>query len=164
MRPLPYQCHIPQHAASQHRRSLLPTIALLIRHFRFGGGPVQRHNIHGIVLTLLLVGGCIVVGQEAPPAPIPLKGPTMGTVMFPHSAHTRVAGKCEVCHHASKPEKPLKAPQEDCTDCHTKPPTPPVTIGLEAVFHDPTATNGLCITCHKTENSHGKAAPVLCAD
>ena len=76
----------------------------------------------------------------------------------------QVAGKCEVCHHASKPEKPLKSPQQACTDCHTKPPTPPVTTGLQAAFHNPTATAGLCITCHKTENSHGKAAPVKCAD
>ncbi len=102
--------------------------------------------------------------QEAPSSPVLLKGPTMGAVKFPHSAHTRVAGKCEVCHHPSKPDKPLKSPQEACTDCHTKPPTPPVTVSLEAAFHNSTATAGLCITCHKTENSHGKAAPVKCAD
>ncbi len=125
---------------------------------------MQRHNVYGIVLTLLLVGVGIAVCQEAPLAPLSLKGPTMGKVVFPHAAHTRVAGKCEVCHHASKPEKPLKAAQQACTDCHTKPPTPPVRIGLEAAFHNPSATAGLCITCHKTENAEGKAAPVKCAD
>ena len=88
----------------------------------------------------------------------------MGTVKFPHSSHLKVAGKCEVCHHASHSAKPLKSPQQPCTDCHTKPATPPVTTGLPAAFHNPMATAGLCITCHRTENSHGKAAPVKCAD
>jgi hypothetical protein len=115
-----------------------------------------------ICLLAMLCGSAR--SQDAPSAAVLLKGPTMGAVRFPHSAHTRVAGKCEVCHHASKPEKPLKAPQEACTDCHTKPPTPPVTIGLQKAFHNSTATTGLCITCHQTENSHGKAAPVQCAD
>ena len=117
-----------------------------------------------LVLSLFVSIGPSATCQEAPPAPIPLKGPTMGMVMFPHSAHTRVAGKCEVCHHASKPEKPLKAAQEACTDCHTKPATPPVRVGLQAAFHNSSATAGLCITCHKTENAEGKAAPVKCVD
>ena len=88
----------------------------------------------------------------------------MGAVRFPHSVHTRVAGKCEVCHHAGKPEKPLKSPQQACTDCHTKPPTPPVKVGLPGAFHNTRATAGLCITCHNTENAEGKAAPVKCSD
>jgi len=104
------------------------------------------------------------VGQQAPAAPSTMKGPTMGAIKFPHSAHTRVAGKCEICHHASRPEKPLKAPQEACTDCHTKPPTLPVKTSLQAAFHNPTAAAGLCINCHKTENAEGKAAPVKCVD
>jgi hypothetical protein len=106
----------------------------------------------------------IAFGQQAPSAPVKLKGPTMGGVTFSHSAHTRVAGKCEVCHHSAKPEKPLKSPQQACTDCHTKPPTPPVTTGLPAAFHNSAGTAGLCITCHKTENARGKAAPVKCVD
>ena len=114
------------------------------------------------VLAVFLVGTS--VAQQAPSSPVVLQGPTMGEVRFSHSAHTRVAGKCEVCHHASKPEKPLKAPQEACADCHTKPPTPPVKVGLQAAFHNPAATAGLCITCHKTENAEGRAAPVKCAD
>jgi hypothetical protein len=117
-----------------------------------------------LALCLLAILCGSARSQEAPSSPVPLKGPTMGAVGFPHSAHTRVAGKCELCHHPSNPDKPLKAPQEACTDCHTKPPTPPVTVGLETAFHNSTATAGLCINCHKTENSHGKAAPVQCAD
>ena len=116
----------------------------------------------GILLLIVLCG--TAVSQRPPSSPVILKGPTMGAVKFPHAAHIRVAGKCEVCHHPSKSAKPLKLPQQACTDCHTKPPTPPVSIGLQAAFHNPTATAGLCITCHNTENSHGKAAPVKCAD
>ena len=92
------------------------------------------------------------------------EGPDDGDGKVPHSAHTKVAGKCEVCHHASMPEKPLKSPQQPCLDCHTKPPTPPVTVGLPAAFHNSSATSGLCITCHKTQNASGKSAPVKCAN
>jgi len=120
---------------------------------------------YGLVgLSLVLIPCSSVLSQEAPSAPIVLKGTTMGAVRFPHSPHTRVAGRCEVCHHASKPEKPLQSAQQLCSDCHTKPPTPPVTTSLQAAFHNSSATAGLCITCHKTENARGKAAPVKCAD
>ena len=132
----------------------------------FTGAFVQYTRIMaallGLSILFTLCGSAL--SQEAPSAPIVLQGATMGAVRFPHSAHTRVAGKCEVCHHASKPEKPLKSQQQACTDCHTKPPTPPVTTSLEAAFHNPSASAGLCITCHKTENARGKAAPVKCAD
>jgi len=115
-------------------------------------------------LGLLLVSSSILWCQQAPSTPVTLKGPSMAAVNFSHSAHTRVAGKCEVCHHASKPEKPLKSAQEACGDCHTKPPTPPVKVGVPGAFHNAGATDGLCITCHKTENAEGRAAPTKCVD
>jgi len=108
--------------------------------------------------------GISAFAQTAPTAPIILKGAPLGAVKFDHTAHLKVAGKCEICHHASKPEKPLKAPQEACTDCHTNPATPPVTTKLQAAFHNPTATAGLCVDCHKKQNASGKAAPVKCAE
>ncbi len=107
---------------------------------------------------------CSAPAQTAPPAPVILKGAPMGAVKFDHVSHLKVAGKCNVCHHASKPQKPLKSPQEACTDCHTNPPSPPVTTKLQAAFHNPSASSGLCIDCHKTEDANGKAAPVKCAD
>ena len=113
---------------------------------------------------LLFAASLPAASQQAPAEPITMKGPTMPAVKFPHSVHTHVAGKCEVCHHASNPEKPLKSAQEACTDCHTKPSTSSVRVGLPAAFHNPSATAGLCITCHKTENVQGKAAPVKCGD
>jgi hypothetical protein len=106
----------------------------------------------------------IALAQSAPQGPILLKGAPMGAVKFDHTAHVKVAGKCDVCHHGSKPEKPLKSPQQACADCHTKPPTPPVTTSLQAAFHNPTATAGLCIDCHKRQNASGKATPVKCAE
>jgi hypothetical protein len=115
-------------------------------------------------LAFVFASSLLGVSQQVPVVPVAMKGPSMGTVQFPHSAHTHVAGKCELCHHLSKPEKPLKSPQQACLDCHTKPPTPPVKIGLPAAFHNTGATAGLCISCHKTENAEGKAAPVKCAD
>lgn len=116
------------------------------------------------VFFLLIMTSTIALAQSAPQGPILLKGAPMGAVKFDHTAHVKVAGKCDVCHHASKPEKPLKSPQEVCSDCHTKPPTPPVTTSLQAAFHNPAATAGLCIDCHKRQNASGKATPVKCAE
>lgn len=118
--------------------------------------------LEGVLVVLMLCGG--VLAQTAPTAPIVLKGGPMGPVKFDHSAHLKVAGKCEVCHHPSKPQKPLRAPQEACTDCHTNPATPPVSIKLQTAFHNTSATAGLCIDCHKAEDENGKAAPLKCAD
>ena len=130
------------------------------------GGPVKRSGIRILLCWLALCAAAAFNAwcQQAPSAPITLKGPAMPAVTFSHAAHTRVAGKCEVCHHGAKPQKPFKSPTEACTDCHTKPPTPPVRVGLPAAFHNPGATAGLCITGHKTQNAEGKAAPVKCAD
>ena len=116
----------------------------------------------GCLVVLLIL--CGALAQNAPQAPILLKGAPMGGVKFDHKAHLKVAARCEVCHHASKPEKPLKSPQEACTDCHTNPATLPVSTKLQATFHNPAATSGLCIDCHKKQNQSGKAAPVKCAD
>jgi Class III cytochrome C family len=127
--------------------------------------------VKGTKLVAVLLGFLVVVtisggawAQSAPQGPMILKGAPMGAVKFDHTTHVKVAGKCDVCHHASKPEKPLKSPQEACTDCHTKPPTPPVTTSLQAAFHNPAATAGLCIDCHKKQNAAGKATPVKCAE
>ena len=113
-------------------------------------------------LAIALCGSA--VGQTAPEAPVVLKGGARGSVTFDHTAHLKVAGKCSVCHHASKPQKPLRSPQQACTDCHTNPATQPVAVNLQSAFHNSTANSGLCIDCHKAENASGKAAPVKCTD
>ena len=119
-------------------------------------------RLSGLVITAVLWSNALA--QTAPTAPVILKGAPMGAVKFDHAAHLKVAGKCVICHHASQPQKPLKSPQEACTDCHTNPATPPVATKLQAAFHNSAATSGLCIDCHKTEDANGKAAPVKCAD
>ncbi len=125
----------------------------------------DSHRFAGLFgwLTVIALGSS-ALAQTAPQTPIVLKGAPLGAVKFDHTTHLKVAGRCIVCHHASQPQKPLKSPQQVCTDCHTNPATPPVTTKVQAAFHNPTATSGLCVDCHKTEDASGKAAPVKCAD
>ncbi len=127
-----------------------------------------------VLYIVLLAFGCLmlvfglttnVAGQVQPKDTVILKGSPLGGVKFEHKLHTaRVADKCETCHHASKPEKAAKAPQQACTDCHTKPPQPGMKTGLQAAFHNPLAQAGTCIDCHKKEAAAGKKAPVKCMD
>ena len=92
-----------------------------------------------------------------------LKGAPMGGVRFAHKLHTDGRHiNCAVCHHASKPEKPQTIPQQACTTCHLRSPVPPMKTKLQAAFHDPSASSGLCMDCHKQENVKGRAAPVKC--
>ena len=94
-----------------------------------------------------------------------LRGATIGAVKFEHKLHAERAGnKCETCHHASRPEKPSKAAQQSCLDCHTKALQPGMKTGLPAAFHNAVAKAGTCIDCHKTENSQGKKSPTKCLD
>ena len=103
--------------------------------------------------------------RGAPQGPIILKGAPMGAVKFDHTSHLKVAGKCDVCHHASKPAKPLKSPQEACTDCHTRPATPPVTTNLQGGVPQSHRDGGYFASiATREQNASGKAAPVKCAD
>lgn len=122
---------------------------------------MKTRSIFVVMLCVFLVSA-IALAQKAPTAPIVLKGAPNGAVTFEHSKHATV--KCDVCHHASKPEKPSKVAQEKCTDCHTKVATPPMKTKLQAAFHNPTAQSGICIDCHKKEVAAGKKAPTKCAD
>jgi nitrate/TMAO reductase-like tetraheme cytochrome c subunit len=69
-----------------------------------------------------------------------------------------------MCHHASRPEKPASSAQQACRVCHASAATPPMKTKLQAAFHNPTATAGICIDCHKTSNNKGLATPVKCLD
>ena len=122
---------------------------------------IHRLIIVVVVMAFLLAGFSAAFAQEKkPPEVVVLKGAPMGGVKFDHKAHSVTNKiKCETCHHASKPEKPLTSPQQACTDCHTKTATPPMKTKLQAAFHNPTAQAGLCIDCHKEEIAKGKKAP-----
>ena len=89
----------------------------------------------------------------------------MGGVRLEHKAHVERAGRnCATCHHPSRPEKPATAPQQACSDCHTKVATPPMKTKYQAAFHNPMARAGTCIDCHQAENAAGKHAPLKCAE
>jgi hypothetical protein len=114
--------------------------------------------------AVLLLVCSYMVAQEKAPEMVTLKGAPMGGVKLDHKTHA-AAAKCTVCHHASKPEKPSKAANQKCTDCHEKAAAAPMKTKLQAAFHNPTATAGICIDCHKTDaNAKAKNAPTKCAD
>jgi hypothetical protein len=146
---------------------------LLVRIYR----PASFRNSvifhHSILLAALAVCGLILgVGspysayaQAKAKDTVILKGSPMGGVKFEHKLHAERAGnKCEGCHHASKPEKAAKAPQEACTGCHTKPAQAGMKTVTQAAFHNPTAKEGTCIACHLEENAKGKKAPAKCPE
>ena len=98
--------------------------------------------------------------QAKAPGVVILKGNPMGGVKFDHAAHQKAAAnKCDTCHHASKPEKPMKAAQENCQDCHTKAATAQVKTTAKLAFHDAMAKKGICIDCHVKEAAAGKKVP-----
>ncbi len=117
-------------------------------------------------LFLVLGLGLVMVApqvqaQEKAPGTVILKGAPMGGVKFDHAAHLKSAsGKCETCHHASKPQKAPTAKNQACTDCHTKTATPPMKTPAKLAFHDAMAKSGTCINCHKT----AAKGPTKCPD
>ena len=122
-------------------------------------------NVHRIIgLMLILAVACFAA--ETAPGTIVLKGAPMGGVKFDHKAHTGAdrGAKCETCHHASKPEKALASAHQKCQDCHTTTAAAPMKTKAQAAFHNPTATAGVCIDCHKAENAKGKKAPTKCTE
>jgi len=132
--------------------------------------PSKHKLIVGIIVAsgvLLALAGARPMEGVQPQDTYILKGSPMGGVKFEHKLHmARAEGKCVTCHHASKPEKPLKAgvAQEACMDCHTKPPQPGMTTGLPDAFHKPGAASGTCIDCHKKVDAEGKKAPTKCME
>jgi hypothetical protein len=111
--------------------------------------------------------GPIAASEDVKTAPkdVAFLKASIGTVRFEHKKHSgerKLA--CETCHHSSRPEHVALVPQEACGTCHTSIPTPPMKTKLQAAFHNPTATAGTCIDCHKAENTTGKAAPVKCLE
>jgi cytochrome c5 len=112
------------------------------------------------VSAVALAMSGITYAQEKAPTVVILKGSPMGGVKLDHAKHSKMEGvKCATCHHASKPEKPLKAEHQACQDCHTKAATPPMKTNTKAAFHDGMAKAGLCIDCHAKAITAGKAAP-----
>jgi hypothetical protein len=94
-----------------------------------------------------------------------LRGAALGGVRLEHKLHAERAGNtCVGCHHPSMPQKPATAPQQACSDCHTKAATPPMKTNYQGAFHDPKGQSGTCMDCHKAENAKGRAAPLKCME
>ena len=111
-----------------------------------------------IVLTIGAFGIAGLIAQT-PPESVELKGSAMGTVKFNHKAHTDGGFSCEVCHHASKPEKPLGEERyQACRNCHSKAIEKP--MKTKVAFHAVGAKEGICIDCHLSE----KKGPSKCSD
>lgn len=121
--------------------------------------------VFALVLGLAFCLAAVCQAQEKAPGVVVLKGNPMGGVKFDHPAHAKVVGdKCDTCHHASKPEKALKAQHENCQDCHTKTVAAPMKTTAKLAFHDAMAKGGTCIGCHTKQVAAGKKAPVKCAE
>lgn len=103
--------------------------------------------------------------SAAPKDVIVLTGSPLGGVRFEHKLHvTRAGNNCATCHHPSRPEKAASAPQQACSDCHTKVAAAPMKTKHQAAFHDPMAQSGTCIDCHKADKAKPKKAPLGCMD
>jgi hypothetical protein len=86
----------------------------------------------------------------------------LGAVVFDHESHaSRPGTACTICHHPSRPQKPLASESQACRDCHTMPAVPPMQTSRQAAFHDPKGAAGTCIDCHKKEDG---SAPVKCLE
>jgi len=112
---------------------------------RKGGSNVRR--LAFLVAGLFLVGMC-VMAADIPADKGTIKFDTkMGTVTFPHQAHSTHA-KCEECHHGMKADEAVKP----CSACH----------GKEAKDKAPKlsdAAHKLCRGCHEKTVVAGKKAP-----
>jgi hypothetical protein len=105
-------------------------------------------KVSRIVTVLLLTLAIVMMSSSAfaqkPPETATLKA-APGDVTFNHAAHVKVAGKCDVCHHAAKPEKAPTSKFEKCADCHTKTVAAPMKTDAKTAFHKN------CIDCHKAQ-------------
>jgi len=127
--------------------------------------PGKKRIVPLLTLPFLLLSFVwIAQSADKPQDVMILKGSPLGAVKFPHKLHaeTYAGGKCETCHHPSKPEKPATAAQQACRDCHTTPPAAGMKTKTQAAFHNPMAKSGTCIDCHLKEKAAGKNPPTTC--
>lgn len=125
------------------------------------------HAVLAVILGLAVIVAVSVpaFAQAKAPDSVILKGNPMGGVKFMHTLHSKDRGvKCDVCHHAAKPEKAAKSATESCADCHTKAAAAPMKTTYKLAFHDAMAKKGTCIDCHVAQNAKGKKAPTKCVE
>lgn len=116
---------------------------------------------HGkVAFPIKACGGCHKNAQDKDSLkdvvvlPGPARASGFGAVKFMHKSHVGERNvKCEICHHPPKGAAPASSTEQACSGCHTKTPRPPVKTALQAAFHNPAATAGTCIDCHKHANA-----------
>lgn len=112
-----------------------------------------------------VASGKATAQTRGPKDVIILKAAPMGEVKFLHIAHAKDRNiPCQTCHHPPRTEKPAQAALQACSDCHSRTPTPPMKTKLQAAFHNPSATAGICIDCHKAQKATGKNTPTKCQE
>jgi hypothetical protein len=111
------------------------------------------------VMVLLPAG----LATQAAPDVVILRGTTFGGVKFAHLDHVDRAS-CVTCHHESRPQLPVTSEAAKCTACHKEAVEPPLVTDARTAFHDRRAREGLCVGCHVTQASAGRATPVKCSD
>ncbi len=122
------------------------------------------------LLLYAIIAAVVRAQAPGPPAPSPpevivLDDAALGAVTFQHKLHEeRAGGRCEACHHASRPERPEARLYQACRDCHTKQPGPGMKTSRQAAFHNPSAQSGTCADCHRTQIAAGKKPPQKCFD
>ncbi|MHB1191832.1 MAG: cytochrome c3 family protein [Longimicrobiales bacterium] len=120
------------------------------------------------VASLVLLGSALVPASLTAQATEPI-GPdsvvytNRGRVVFHHKTHGEKF-ECASCHHEAMAEKAFERPRQKCSDCHTDPPTPPMTTTQRNAMHDTEARAGICFDCHKAEEAKGAKVPTRCAD
>lgn len=110
-----------------------------------------------VLVGLMLMVTVFAMAQAAPDV-VDLKGAALGAVKFNHKAHTAGGFKCDVCHHASKPEKANTSKFQSCRACHSKAAAAP--MKTKVAFHAVGAKTGVCIDCHLQE----KKGPTKCSE
>jgi len=122
------------------------------------------------LLSAALAAGALQPGGAAAQAPGEPAGPdtvvfnaSRGKVTFTHAKHSK-ANECASCHHASRPEKPLTAAKQKCTDCHAAEPVPPMKTALKDAFHNTGTGEGTCLSCHAKKADTNPNVPSACGD
>ncbi|MBM3801936.1 MAG: cytochrome c3 family protein [Acidimicrobiia bacterium] len=95
-------------------------------------GPAK--TVSSTALLQTPTGDAEARSQQASPRDIViLDGSSLGTVRLDHRRHSlEQTAKCETCHHPSRREKPARALQQACTECHTKVAIPPMKTKRQA--------------------------------
>ncbi len=109
----------------------------------------MKRKLIALVLTGLFCFSALALAA-GPPDVVTLT-PKKGTVTLKHKAHSdRLGGKCDTCHHTSKPDG---SDAKKCKECHKKDKSK---MDGKDVPKLKKALHGKCQGCHKETKKAGK--------